>query len=233
MDQYLTSTLVELTYTEVAIVCEKIMRIGLDWDLNFQASIVIFQDGDDLYIQFFGLTDPAFTKYIKRLKYKKVLADYYYTNVSDDEFDNPDSIIFIILGLAAFGMGVYMAWTWFKNDILVLEARQKAGKWETPKEFKERTGSSLPGEAAVYCRWKKDGPMYKKLGELHANNIAADPDIWVIHTHFAAMSLGDAHGEQMEILCADSDMGCPPIAVWNGSEEEYKRAVTLITGCGK
>jgi hypothetical protein len=90
MDQYLTSTLVELTYTELEIVCEKIMRIGLDWDLNFQASIVIFQDGDDLYIQFFGFTDPVFTKYIKRLKYKKVLADYYYTNVSDDEFDNPE-----------------------------------------------------------------------------------------------------------------------------------------------
>jgi hypothetical protein len=90
MDEYSTSTLVELTYTELEIVCEKIMRIGLDWDLNFQASIVIFQDSDCLYIQFFGLTDPVFTKYIKRLKYKKVLADYYYTDVSDDEFDNPE-----------------------------------------------------------------------------------------------------------------------------------------------
>jgi hypothetical protein len=133
----------------------------------------------------------------------------------------PDSIILIILGLAAFGMGVYMAWTWFKNDILVLKARQKAGKWETLKEFKERTGSSLPGEAAVYCRWKKDGPMYKKLRELYANNIAADPDIWVIHTHFAAMSLGDAHGEQMYSV---------PTVIWAAPPTPTCRSLTVEGG---
>jgi hypothetical protein len=90
MDRYLTSTLVELSYTELQIVFRKVMDIGIDWHLNFQASIVIFQDRDNLYIQFFGLSDPVFTKYIKRLKAKKVLVDYYYTDVTDDEWDNPE-----------------------------------------------------------------------------------------------------------------------------------------------
>jgi hypothetical protein len=55
IDNYLECTLLELTYTELQIVLEKIMKIGYDWDLNFQASVVIFQNDDDLYIQFFSL----------------------------------------------------------------------------------------------------------------------------------------------------------------------------------
>jgi hypothetical protein len=90
IDNYLKYTLPELTYTELQIVLEKVMRIGIDWDLNFQASIVIFQDGDDLYIQFFGLNDISFREYISKLKSDNVLADYHYMNTSDDEFDNPE-----------------------------------------------------------------------------------------------------------------------------------------------
>jgi hypothetical protein len=132
-----------------------------------------------------------------------------------------NSFVLAVICIAAFILGAYMAWTWFRVEIQVLKARQKADKWETPKDFKERTGSSLPLEAAVYCRWKKDGPMYMKLKELYANNIAADPDVWAVHTHFTALSIGDVHGEQMEILCADGDMGYPPphAEVWRLKEK--------------
>jgi hypothetical protein len=117
-------------------------------------------------------------------------------------------IIIISLGSAIFGG--YIVYSWMKNSLAQAEALKKASKWETPNDFKERTGSGLPGEAAVYCRWKKDGPMYKKLKKLHESNIATDPDGWTVHTHFTALSLGNAHGEKMEILCANSDLGYPP-----------------------
>jgi hypothetical protein len=121
-----------------------------------------------------------------------------------------DSFTLIILGLGCFVFGSWFAWMWYRQQILVLKARQSPDKWETPKDFRDRTGSSLPGEAAVYCRWKKDGPMYGKLKDLHERNITSDPDTWIVHTHSMALSLGSAHGEQMEILCANSDLGCPP-----------------------
>jgi hypothetical protein len=92
IDGYLNCTLPELTYTELEIVLEKVMKIGIDWDLNFQASIVIFQDNSDLYIQFFGLEDTTFREYIQKLKSDNVLTDYYYTNITDDEFDNPEYV---------------------------------------------------------------------------------------------------------------------------------------------
>jgi hypothetical protein len=129
-----------------------------------------------------------------------------------------DSLVLGIICIACFIAGFYMVWIWLKNDIAVLQALQKSDKWETPKDFRKRTGSDLPREAAVYCRWKKDGPMYKKLKtlkELYESNIAKDPDEWAVHTYSTALSLGNVHGEQMEILCADNDMGCPPPAYQN------------------
>jgi hypothetical protein len=122
----------------------------------------------------------------------------------------PDSIVMIVTHIAAAVMGGYLAYSWFRSDINRLFVLKKAGRWETPEDFKNRTGSSLPGEAAVYCRWKKDGPMYRKLKALHKSKLCADPDTWGIHTYNAALSIGHAHGESKEILCANSDMGCPP-----------------------
>jgi hypothetical protein len=120
-----------------------------------------------------------------------------------------NSLFIGTIGMGFFICGAYLTHLWFKNEILRMKALKKADTWETPNDFKMRTGSSLSGEAAVYCRWKKDGPMYKKIKTLHKNNMAANPDEWIIHTYFTALSIGNAHGEQMEILCADSDMGCP------------------------
>jgi hypothetical protein len=121
-----------------------------------------------------------------------------------------NSLFIGIVGLVSFICGAHLAHLWFKDEILRLKALKKADTWETPKDFKMRTGSSLPGEAAVYCRWKKDGPMYERIKTLRENNMATNPDEWIIHTYFTALSIGNAHGEQMEIFCANSDMGCPP-----------------------
>ena len=121
-----------------------------------------------------------------------------------------DSFVLIFIGLFSFVFGSYLAWTKYRNDIRILKALHIPDRWETPKDFKDRTGYSLPGEAAVYCRWKKDGTMYKKLKDLHGDNIASDPDVWTVHTYLTALSVGNAHGEQMEILCANSDLGYPP-----------------------
>lgn len=92
MDRFLQSPLTKLTCTELEIALEKIMRIGINWDLNFQASVVIFEDTGSLYIQFFGLDDRSFKDYINLLKSGNVLSDYWYTNISDDGFDDPDYV---------------------------------------------------------------------------------------------------------------------------------------------
>jgi hypothetical protein len=121
-----------------------------------------------------------------------------------------NSIVLIVSHITAAVFGGCLVYLWFRNDINRLTALQKPGRWETPEEFKERNGYSLPGEAAVYCRWKRNGRMYKKLKELSENNIVLSPDTWTVHTYFTALSIGKVHGEFMEILCADSDMGYPP-----------------------
>jgi hypothetical protein len=115
-----------------------------------------------------------------------------------------------IFGLAMFVFGSFMAWLRFKNEILMWKYLSKATEWETPKMFKERSGAAFDGDAAVYCRWKTNGPMYQRLKGLFEQGIAPDPDAWSIHTYASALSLGDAHGEQMEVLCANSDLGRPP-----------------------
>jgi len=85
-----------------------------------------------------------------------------------------------------------------------------ANKWETPKDFRKRTGKPFPEQGMVHCRWKTGGPMYTKLKELFKQGIAPNPDVWVTHSYASALALGDSHGEQMEILCADSVLGSPP-----------------------
>jgi hypothetical protein len=116
---------------------------------------------------------------------------------------------FILSHILAAFLGGCLTYSWFRNTVDRLTTLQNSGRWETPEDFKKRTGSSLPGEAAVYCRWKKEGMMYRKLKELSNSEIAPSPDAWSVHMYSMALSLGNAHGEVMEILCADSNMGYP------------------------
>jgi len=128
-----------------------------------------------------------------------------------------DSFFLIILCVASFTFGSYLAWTKFKNDILFLKARGKAVSIHAPEEFEERTGLRLHGDAAVYCRWKKDGPTYKKVRFLHERCVSDDPDGWSVYKYSTALALSGGHGERMEILCANSDLGYPPLGEGNGN----------------
>jgi len=92
-------------------------------------------------------------------------------------------------------------------------------QWETPKQYLQRTGSPIPENALVYCRWKKDGPMYQKLSSLYSQgNISSDPDEWTAHPYATALSLGDAHGEKMEILFFEKSGSPPPSGLREISE---------------
>ena len=91
-----------------------------------------------------------------------------------------------------------------------LSRGSRSGKWETPKDFRERTGKPFPEKGRVFCCWKTGGPMYTKLKGLFDQGIAPNPDVWVSHAYASALALGDAHGEQMEILCANNFSSPPP-----------------------
>lgn len=64
---------------------EKAIDSGL-WDpFNIEASVVMYVDGNNFFVQFIGIPSDLLTKWSKRPTFKKHFTDYHYQNQSDRE----------------------------------------------------------------------------------------------------------------------------------------------------
>jgi hypothetical protein len=69
-------------------------------------------------------------------------------------------------------------------------------KWETPEQYKERTGDDWPEDAAIY--------YLQKTIEIIPGASKVRKDYWHpgLLAHFK--------DSELEIVCANTDWGCPP-----------------------